>query len=134
MSFDYILVKFTNDPMSFAISISILIIALGLFIKLTGNPISFFVNLIKKIGPIAFKELRGKAGRAGVVNIIIVLCLTCLAFVILLKPSITGLFQTDSNANYLFSGVIFLLTVLAFLISLKIVSDNEKYLKLYSKR
>ena len=85
MNFDYILKRIADDPISFAISFAILMVALALFIKLAGNPISYFVDLIKKIGPFAFKELRGKAGKAGVVNIIIVFCLTCLAFVILLK-------------------------------------------------
>lgn len=133
MNFGYIVTRFADDPIHFAFAIAILIIALALFIKIAGDPISYLASLLKHIAPFALKELRGDAGKAGIVNIIIVICVACLAFVVLVKPSITGLFNEESETNYIFSFIIFLLTIVSFLISLKLVADNEKFTKLYSK-
>jgi len=133
MNFDYIIVKFCENPIPFALAIGICLISLAFFIKIAGNPVSYLTNLLKNLSPFALKELRGKAGKAGIINMIIVICVACLAFVVLLQPSITGLFQAETVNGYLFSLVIFLVTIATFLISLKLVADNEKFTKLYSK-
>ena len=133
MNIGYVVTKFADDPIPFALSIGIFIISLAFFIKIAGNPVSYLTNLLKNLAPFALKELRGKSGKAGVINMTIVVCVGFLAFVVLLKPSITGLFQDKSVNSYVFSLVIFLVTIVTFLISLKLVSDNEKFSKLCSK-
>lgn len=133
MDCDYLLYKIADDPILFALAFGLLLIALGLFIKIAGNPVSFLANLLKEVAPFALKELRGKAGKAAIINLIIVLCVAGLALVILLKPSVIGLFQDESVNSYVFSFVVFIVSVVVFLVSLKLVSDNEKFLNLYSK-
>lgn len=130
---DQVINKFCESPITFAIAFAITFLSIAFCIRLVGNPISYIVDIIKTLIPVAFKELRFKAGRAGVVNIIIVFSITLLTLVVLTKPNFSAIIQPESDGH--FSEIIILLAIdiVAFLVSLVLVLDLDKFTNIFKK-
>lgn len=127
--------RFCNDPIRFSVAFAIIILALGLFIHLSGNPFHFVSDFSKKVMPIAIKEMRFKAGRAGIVNISIIFSLTFLSILILFKPSLISIFKEDNSQTVSFIRLLVLIDAICFMISLLLISDLLQVIKLIiSKR
>lgn len=100
---DSLLVKFSENPTQFAYAIVLIslcfiaiIIAIGVFFRMFGNPFKFISDIIKAIFPALMKELRREAGKAGVIDALIVIFLFIFTIVLLLKPSLKDLLSLEN--------------------------------------
>lgn len=129
---DKIFNAFLANPVQYAFAFFIVLITLGVFIKMVGNPVAYLIDKLFNVLPIVIKELKGEAGKAGIINIIIVFAILLLAFLVLLRPSILTVLTSESN-NKSSSVLILLVAAVTFLISLRLVVYSEKATRLLKK-
>jgi hypothetical protein len=124
--------KSLANPIEIAVAIGIILVCLGIFFKLAGNPFSVFINLILSLAPYALKEFRGDAGRTGKFNLIITSFLFLITILLILKPSMIAYIGVDSDYSNMcwFYLALLATTAMVFLISLKMVRDTETFKKL----
>ena len=124
--------KILADPIPYAVAFFIALMAVGIFLKIVGNPLTYLIDKLCNLLPLIMKELKGEGGKAGIVNIIIVFAILILALSVLLKPSILAFFSSNSDVK-LSSLFIVVVAAVTFLISLKLVANAEKSFRLLKK-
>ena len=123
--------KILEDPIKYAFAFLIVLIALGIFIRMVGNPVTYLIDKVFHLLPVIISEFKGKSGKAGIVNIIIVFSILLLAFLILFRPSILSVFTSENNYKS-FSLLIMIVAVVSFLVSLVLVINlvnSARFLK-----
>lgn len=125
-------IKILEDPIKYAFAFLIVLIALGIFIRMVGNPVTYLIDKVFHLLPIIILEFKGKAGKAGIVNIIIVFSILLLAFLILFTPSILSVFTSENNHKS-FALLVMIVAVVSFLVSLMLVTNLEKSTRLLKK-
>ncbi len=128
---DLLLERFVENPFIFAISFAVMLLALAIFVKVIGNPLSTLTRALNTILPYILTELRGRAGIAGLVNLIIVLATLMLAVALIIRPSLVSLFSKAEVNILVHSFIVLLVAAVVFITSLKIVADQDGTKKLF---
>jgi len=128
---DKIVNGFISSPINFSIAFFIILLGLALFFKIIGNPFNALSNLLKTLLPLLIKELKFEAGKAGIIDITIIFCLTLLSVIIFLKPDFLSIFSVSSSNSIIVPIILIFLDVITFIISLKLVADLERTIRLF---
>lgn len=124
--------KILEAPIEFSIAVAIVLLALGVFFKLAGNPITFVIKRFEQMIPSSMKELGGEAGATGKINLIIVFLTFFLAFAFILQPNLASLISPDVS-GLVVALLVFFIAVVEFYASLRIVLESERMSRLFKR-
>lgn len=131
---DLAIIYFLKSPITYTICLICILLTFGfVFVKIVQSledPIKSFCSIFEQFLNQAFKEITFKAGFAGTLDLVVVVGIIVLGLAILVNPTILGTIGTSGNDASKHHWIIFMVAVFAFLASIKMSIDHDKFLRL----
>lgn len=131
---DFILKNFFQAPIIHTGCLVVILLTIGVLIlfilKGIEDPLKIVIKYLGDYLSQAIKEISCKAGYAGIMDLIIVILMFILAFSVLNNSSIASALGIPDNKSPVYALIIFVITAVVFIASLKMSLEHEKFEKL----
>jgi hypothetical protein len=131
---DKVLDRVLESPLEFAIAFLLVVIALAIFARLIGSPIRVILERSSSLASNAINELRGNTGPVGIIDLLIVLFTFLLGVLVLIKPSLIGLFKDEGYQSKIAAVIVFLAAGAIFIYSLRMTAESDKIHRLLTRK